>query len=118
MVAVDRVSELQALANIPVPRVHSGSRQRAESVLECLFVRLPPYSANHVVPSSRPRGMSADTVHWHCARHGWTAHPPRLQMVVVLDMGDVQPCEVGVGGCPQDGHFQFNTQVAFDQEGR
>ena len=59
----------------------------------------------------------------HCAlalraRHGWTAHPPRLQMVVVLDMGDVQPCEVGVGGCPQDGHFQFNTQVAFDQEGR
>jgi len=32
-------------------------------------------------------------------------------------MGDIQRCIANVSGCPSDGRFQYNTQVAFSEEG-
>lgn len=41
----------------------------------------------------------------------------QYSIVLVLDMGDVQPCTNKTSDCPSDGRFQFNTQVAFDEQG-
>jgi len=42
----------------------------------------------------------------------------KYEIVVVLDMGDVQPCNKTTdSNCPSDGRYQFNTQVAFDEQG-
>eukprot|EP00011_Vannellida_sp_DIVA3-517-6-12_P010529 CAMPEP_0114621340 /NCGR_PEP_ID=MMETSP0168-20121206/9180_1 /TAXON_ID=95228 ORGANISM="Vannella sp., Strain DIVA3 517/6/12" /NCGR_SAMPLE_ID=MMETSP0168 /ASSEMBLY_ACC=CAM_ASM_000044 /LENGTH=650 /DNA_ID=CAMNT_0001832539 /DNA_START=128 /DNA_END=2077 /DNA_ORIENTATION=- len=38
-------------------------------------------------------------------------------IVIVLDMGDLQPCAPGDTSCPSDGRYQYNTQVAFDETG-
>lgn len=37
-------------------------------------------------------------------------------IVVVANMADIQPCQQETG-CPDDGHFHFNTNVAFDSNG-
>ena len=39
------------------------------------------------------------------------------QIVLVLDMGDVQYCNNSDPNCPSDGRYQFNTQVAFSEDG-
>lgn len=41
------------------------------------------------------------------------------QIAAVFDLGDVQPCAAApvAGGCREDGRAQFNTAVAFDQDG-
>lgn len=33
-------------------------------------------------------------------------------------MGDLQPCLTNDTHCPTDGHYQFNTQVAFSESGQ
>eukprot|EP00011_Vannellida_sp_DIVA3-517-6-12_P001013 CAMPEP_0114607780 /NCGR_PEP_ID=MMETSP0168-20121206/2240_1 /TAXON_ID=95228 ORGANISM="Vannella sp., Strain DIVA3 517/6/12" /NCGR_SAMPLE_ID=MMETSP0168 /ASSEMBLY_ACC=CAM_ASM_000044 /LENGTH=555 /DNA_ID=CAMNT_0001818659 /DNA_START=112 /DNA_END=1775 /DNA_ORIENTATION=+ len=38
-------------------------------------------------------------------------------VTLVLDMGELQPC-AGEEGCPDDGRYQFNTQVAFAENGQ
>jgi len=37
-------------------------------------------------------------------------------IVVVINMYDRQPCQQGSGSC-KDGHFQYNTEVVFDEKG-
>eukprot|EP01125_Pyxidicula_operculata_P013552 TRINITY_DN449_c1_g1_i1.p1 TRINITY_DN449_c1_g1~~TRINITY_DN449_c1_g1_i1.p1 ORF type:complete len:514 (+),score=97.13 TRINITY_DN449_c1_g1_i1:62-1603(+) len=37
-------------------------------------------------------------------------------IALVMNMGDIVPC-VDNSTCPPEGHFQFNTQVAFDKNG-
>eukprot|EP01133_Synstelium_polycarpum_P015247 gene15247-18049_t len=42
----------------------------------------------------------------------------KYNMIVVVDMGDLQPCSNSTApGCPADGRFQYNTQVAFSAQG-
>jgi len=42
----------------------------------------------------------------------------QYQIVIVLDMGDIQPCDPSTdSSCPSDGRYQYNTQVAFDEQG-
>ena len=43
----------------------------------------------------------------------------KYQIVIVLDMGDIQPCSKSNDpNCPNDHRYQYNTQVAFDEEGK
>jgi len=35
-----------------------------------------------------------------------------------VNMGDFVPCTVGVGGCPEDGRWQYNTDVVFSEQGK
>ena len=39
----------------------------------------------------------------------------KYEIILVLNMGDIQPCNQS---CPSDGHFQYNTQVAFSETGQ
>lgn len=42
----------------------------------------------------------------------------RYNMYIVLNMGDVQPCDRSRDGhCPLDGRYQYNTQVALSPDG-
>ena len=39
-------------------------------------------------------------------------------VVLVANMGEVQHCSGDFVDCPKDGHFQFNTNVVFENDGR
>ena len=42
----------------------------------------------------------------------------QYDIVIVLDMGDIQPCNSNTdNNCPSDGRYQYNTQVAFAEDG-
>jgi predicted amidohydrolase len=40
-----------------------------------------------------------------------------FETVIVANMGEVQNCS-GVKGCPNDGRYQYNTNVVFESDGR
>ncbi|XP_075403302.1 biotinidase isoform X1 [Tenrec ecaudatus] len=41
----------------------------------------------------------------------------RGQMFLVANLGTKEPCHFGDTGCPEDGRFQFNTDVVFSDNG-
>ena len=39
-------------------------------------------------------------------------------VVLLANYGDKQPCSTDTEGCPSDGFFMYNTNIAFDKDGR
>jgi pantetheine hydrolase len=83
-----------------------------DDVLPFLETIPPPSSSSPVIPCASPRQFSdrPTLLNISCLAQKYSAY-------VVIDLGDLQPCNKNDTNCPADGRYQFNTLVAFSPDG-
>ncbi|KAK7486120.1 hypothetical protein BaRGS_00022586 [Batillaria attramentaria] len=81
--------------------------------LEPYLEYIPDPEHDHWIPCDDPNRYSNTEVQYELS-----CMAKRNQMFIVANIGDRQPCTRSQRDCPADLHFQFNTDVAYDPNGR